>query len=393
MSPISNAFVRPDRAAAAEKFYPLRSFVCDCCQLVQLEDFETPDALFHSEYPYFSSVSGVWLDHARTFVDNAVERFAVHAHSHVVEIASNDGYLLQYFVQRGIPCLGVDPAANCAKAAWEERHVRTEVAFFGTSVAERLRAGGHDADLMIANNVLAHVPDINDFVAGFGILLKPHGTAVFEFPHILQLIRNTQFDTIYHEHYSYLSLIALEPLFARHRLQVVDVDRLPTHGGSLRLYVTHAGAGGQVSANVVRLKSEELASGLARPETYVVVGEHVRALKRALLSLLIPLKEQGKLIVGYGAPAKGNTLLNYCGIGTDFLPFVMDRSVHKQGLLLPGTRIPIRAPDAIFEVKPDYVLILPWNLLEEITDQLAGIREWGGRFIVPIPRPVILDAR
>jgi SAM-dependent methyltransferase len=392
LSPISNAFVRPDRVAAAEKFYPLRSFVCDQCRLVQLEDFETPDAHFHGEYAYFSSVSDVWLAHARNFVEHAVGLFALGPHSHVVEVASNDGYLLQYFVQRGIPCLGVDPAANCAKAAWEERQVRTEVVFFGTATAERLLASGRGADLMIANNVLAHVPDINDFVAGFRILLKPQGTAIFEFPHVLELIRNTQFDTIYHEHYSYLSLLAVKPLFARHGLRVVDVDRLPTHGGSLRLYVRHANASGPASAAVARLEQEELDAGLDRPETYTAIGDHVRALKRALLSLLIPLKEKGKSIVGYGAPAKGNTLLNYCGIGTDFLPYVVDRSTHKQGLLLPGTRIPVRHPEVIFADRPDYVLILPWNLLDEITGQLAGIREWGGRFIVPIPKPVILDA-
>lgn len=391
MSPISNAFVRPERVASAEKFYPLKSYVCDQCHLAQLEDFETPDAHFHGEYAYFSSVSDVWLDHARRFANRAVDRFALGAGSQVVEIASNDGYLLQYFVQRGIPCLGVDPAANCARVAWEQRHVTTEVAFFGSATAERLRAGGHEADLMVANNVLAHVPDINDFVAGFRTMLKPEGTAIFEFPHILELIRNTQFDTIYHEHYSYLSLIALEPLFARHRLQVVDLDRLPTHGGSLRLYVRQAEVAGAESEPLAQLREEEVASGLNRPETYIAIGAQVRALKRAVLSLLIPLKEKGKVIVGYGAPAKGNTLLNYCGIGTDFLPFVVDRSVHKQGLLLPGTRIPIVAPEAIFSERPDYVLVLPWNLLDEITRQLAGIREWGGRFIVPIPKPMILD--
>lgn len=391
MSPISNAFVRSDRTGAAEKFYPLKSFVCDRCHLVQLEDFETPDAHFHGEYAYFSSFSEVWLAHVSGFVAQAVDRFALGASSHIVEIASNDGYLLQYFVQRGIPCLGVDPAANCARVAWEERRVPTEIAFFGTATAERLRQQGHCADLMIANNVLAHVPDINDFVAGFRMLLKDQGTAVFEFPHVLELIRNTQFDTIYHEHYSYLSLISLEPLFARHGLQVIDVDRLATHGGSLRLYVQHARSDGLQSPAVARLRNEERDSGLDRPETYMVIGEQVRALKRALLSLLIPLKEQRKTIIGYGAPAKGNTLLNYCGIGTDFLPFVVDRSVHKQGLLLPGTRIPILEPDRIFAEKPDYVLVLPWNLLDEITHQLAGIREWGGRFIVPIPKPMVLD--
>jgi SAM-dependent methyltransferase len=340
---------------------------------------------------YFSSFSDTWLAHARGFVERAVPRFALGVHSRVVEVASNDGYLLQYFVERGIPCVGVDPAMNCALTAWHERRVQTEIAFFGAETASRLLAQGGAADLIVANNVLAHVPNINDFVAGFKILLKPEGVITFEFPHLLEMIRNGQFDTIYHEHYSYLSYTALVPLFGRHGLSIVDVDRLQTHGGSLRLYVCHSGAREQMSESVSRIASEEIGAGLDRVETYRTFGANVRALKRSLLTLLIGLINDGKRIAGYGAPAKGNTLLNYCGIGTDFLAFTADRNTYKQGLLLPGTHIPIHPPDAIFSAKPDYVLILPWNLRDEIMAQLAGIREWGGKFIVPIPYPAILD--
>jgi SAM-dependent methyltransferase len=391
LTPISNAFVRPERASLSEKFYPLKICVCEACWLVQLEDYEAPDIHFHGNYMYFSSFSDTWLAHARGFVDQAVQRFALGSHSRVVEVASNDGYLLQYFVERGIPCVGVDPAMNCAMTAWHERRVQTEIAFFGTDTASRLLAQGGAADLIIANNVLAHVPNINDFVAGFKVLLKPDGIATFEFPHILEMIRNSQFDTIYHEHYSYLSHIALAPLFARHDLTIVAADRLQTHGGSLRLYVGHSGVGKKISESVIRLSNEEISAGLDKAETYLTFGANVRALKRSLLTLLIGLINDGKRIAGYGAPAKGNTLLNYCGIGTDFLAFTADRNTYKQGLLLPGTHIPIRPPDAIFSEKPDYVLILPWNLRDEIVAQLAGIREWGGKFIVPIPDPTILD--
>lgn len=390
LMPIANAFVRPEDATRGETVYSLKSYVCDACRLVQIEDHQAPQAHFHGNYLYFSSYSDTGLAHARSFAEEAMERFSLGPKARVVEVGSNDGYLLQYFVERGVPCLGVDPAANCAIAAWKERRVSTEVAFFGAQTAARLREQGGKADLIVANNVLAHVPDINDFVAGFKILLEPHGTATFEFPHILEMIRNNQFDTIYHEHYSYLSFIALAPLFARHGLGVVDADRLGTHGGSLRLYVRHAGAG-QLSVSVSNLEREELAAGLDKTEPYVTFGEHVRTVKRSLLSLLIGLIDSGKRIVGYGAPAKGNTLLNYCGIRTDFLAFTVDRNVHKQGLLLPGTRIPVRAPHAIFEERPDFVLILPWNLRDEIMTELAGIREWGAKFIVPIPRPMVLD--
>lgn len=390
LTPISNAFVRADHASFGERFYPLKSFVCDSCWLVQLEDFETPEAHFHSEYVYFSSYSDSWLAHARHFVEGAIKRFALGSASRVVEVGSNDGYLLQYFVERGIPCLGIDPAANCAKAAWELRQVPTEVAFFGSKAARKLRLQNGAADLIIANNVLAHVPDINDFVAGFKILLDDNGIATFEFPHVLEMIRNVEFDTIYHEHYSYLSLLALEPLFDRHGLQVVDVEHLSTHGGSLRLYVAHAGR--VVVANSVgELKQEEILAGLDQLATYRAFGHRVRQLKRSLLRLLIGLIEDGKSIAGYGAPAKGNTLLNYCGIGRDFIGYTVDRNVHKQGLLLPGTRIPVLAPDEIEKQRPDYVVILPWNLREEIIAQINQIPNWSGRFIVPVPQPMVLD--
>ena len=390
LTPISNAFVRADHASFGERFYPLKSFVCDRCWLVQLEDFETPETHFHADYVYFSSFSDSWLAHARNFVEKAVARLALGASSRVVEVASNDGYLLQYFVERGIPCLGIDPAANCAKEAWDLRRVPTEVAFFGSKTARKLRERDGAADLMVANNVLAHVPDINDFVAGFKILLGEQGVATFEFPHVLEMIRNVEFDTIYHEHYSYLSLLALEPLFARHGLQVIDVERLSTHGGSLRLYVTHAGQTAAADP-VERLRQEEISAGLDRLATYEAFGHRVRQLKRSLLQLLIGLLESGKSVAAYGAPAKGNTLLNYCGIGRDFIGYTVDRNVHKQGLLLPGTRIPVLAPEEIDKRRPDYVLILPWNLQEEIVTQINRFPGWAGRFIIPVPQPVIRD--
>jgi hypothetical protein len=392
MTPISNAFIRADHASFGERFYPLKSFVCDRCWLVQLEDFESPETHFHADYVYFSSFSDSWLVHAHSFVEKAVTRLALGAKSRIVEVASNDGYLLQYFVERGIPCLGVDPAANCAKAAWDLRRVPTEVAFFGSKVAAQLRERDGTADLIIANNVLAHVPDINDFVAGFKILLGEQGVATFEFPHVLEMIRNVEFDTIYHEHYSYLSLLALEPLFERHGLWVIDVERLSTHGGSLRLYVAHAGTMA-VTDSVKHLRHEEVSAALDRLSTYEAFGQRVRQLKRSLLSMLIGLLESGKSIAAYGAPAKGNTLLNYCGIGRDFIGYTVDRNVHKQGLLLPGTRIPVCAPEEIEKRRPDYVLILPWNLREEIVAQINQFPDWNGQFIIPVPEPVILDSR
>ena len=389
MQPISNAFRTPEEAAAPETFFPLRAYVCDACKLVQLQDVVSREAHFHAEYAYFSSFSKSWLDHARRFVDAAIPRFSLGPNSQVVEIASNDGYLLQYFVERGIPSLGVDPAANCAEAA-RTRGVETVLGFFGREMAEHLCAEGERADLIVANNVLAHVPDLNDFVAGLKILLKPEGTVSLEFPHLLKLIAEAQFDTIYHEHYSYFSALALLPLLTRHGLMAVDVERLPTHGGSLRLFVQHEPAASSASAALARLIADERATGLDRIATYTGFAERTKAAKRALLSLLIGLKNEGKTIVGYGAPAKGNTLLNYCGIGTDFLDYTVDRNPAKQGRILPGSRIPVRAPEAIFETEPDFVLILPWNIKDEIVAEWGAIAEWGGRFIIPGAEPAIL---
>ena len=392
MTPISNAFVNPSSPEQAESFYPLRCFVCDACWLMQLQDFATPTAHFHGDYVYFASISATWLEHAERFATMAVPRFGLGPSSQVVEVASNDGYLLQYFKRQGIPCYGVDPAANCAEAAFKTHGLHTEVSFFNTETASRLRRKRGAADLMVANNVLAHVPDLNDFVAGFALLLAKTGTAVFEFPHVARLITETLFDTIYHEHYSYLSVLALEPLFARHGLVIVEVETLPTHGGSLRILVRHEGAGLDERSSVQTLLAQERHQKLDSRAPYKAFGERTKAQKRQLLRLLIGLKDEGAKIVAYGAPAKGNTLLNFCGIGRDILDFTVDRSIHKQGFLLPGTRIRVLSPEAIFEQKPDYVLILPWNLQTEIMQQLKSIREWSGRFIIPVPVPHVVSS-
>jgi len=385
MTPMANAFVSPQQASRMEPFYPLHALVCSQCRLVQLAEFEPPQAIF-SEYLYFSSVSESWLRHAEAYANAMVTRLGLGPHTPVVEIASNDGYLLQYFARRGIPVVGVDPAANVARHAIA-RGIPTEIAFFGAETARRLRAAHPAPMLMAANNVLAHVPDLHDFVEGFRILLAPTGVATFEFPHLLRLIAEHQFDTIYHEHFSYLSLLVAERVFSSHGLVVFDVEELPTHGGSLRLFVRHAeDASRPVSAAVDRLRAAERAAGLEGPEVYQRFAESVIETKCTLLEFLVGARRAGKRVAGYGAPAKGNTLLNYCGVGPDLLPFTVDRSPHKQGLLLPGTRIPIRAPEAILEERPDFVLILPWNLKEEIAAQMAALRDWGGRFAVPIPR-------
>ena len=358
---------------------------------MQLQDFGTPTEHFNAEYLYFSSFSSSWLDHARHYAQAMIERFSLGPASHVVEIASNDGYLLQNFVHAGIPCLGVDPAANCAAAA-RQFGVETEVGFFGTETARALAARGAAADLMVANNVLAHVPDINDFVAGFKLLLKPGGTVTFEFPHLLTLIRHTEFDTIYHEHYSYLSLTALLPLFTRHGLAVFDAEQLTTHGGSLRLFVGHH-AERIPSAMVEAVLADETEAGFQSIETYAAFEPKIAALKRRLLALLGGIKDEGKSIAGYGAPAKGNTLLNYCGIRRDMLDFTVDKNPAKQGLFLPGLGIEVLPVAAIAEHRPDYVLILPWNLKQEICRDLAFIGEWGGKFIIAVPEPHIVDPR
>jgi SAM-dependent methyltransferase len=389
MSPMANSFVRAEDVDRPERFYPLHAYVCTECLLVQLAEFESAEEIF-SDYLYFSSFSQSWLDHAKRYVDEVYARFGLGADSHVVEIASNDGYLLQYFVEKGVPVLGIEPAANVAAVA-VEKGVTTHVGFFGTSLAGELVEQGTTADLLIGNNVLAHVPNLNDFVAGMAILLADEGVITMEFPHLLELMQHNQFDTIYHEHFSYYSLLTVRQVFAKHGMRIFDVERVSTHGGSLRIFASHVGSAHVDVGRVADLEAIERAAGLGAIEGYLSFPEQVKATKRALLAFLIDAQERGRRIVAYGAPAKGNTLLNYCGIGTDFIPFTVDRSPHKQGHLLPGTRIPICDPDEIREAKPDYVLILPWNLRDEIASDLAYIREWGGRFVVPIPEVTVLE--
>jgi SAM-dependent methyltransferase len=384
MTPLANSYVKPGNFQKMEPFFPLHVFVCDRCWLVQLREFESPENIF-GDYAYFSSYSDSWLDHARRYVDMIVPRLGLDSRSLVVEIASNDGYLLRNFPPRGIPVLGVEPAANVAAVA-VKNGIPSVVKFFGEATARELVAEGRQADLIVGNNVLAHVPGLNDFVAGMRLLLKPRGTITMEFPHLQRLVEQNQFDTIYHEHFSYFSFLAVEQVFARHGLTLFDVEELPTHGGSLRIYGRHAADTARpVSQRTVELKEREDRLGFATLEPYRAFGLKVQETKRRLLTFLIGAKGEGKRIAGYGAAAKGNTLLNYCGIGTDFLEFVADRSPHKQNCLLPGTRIPIMAPERIRETRPDYVLILPWNIKDEVMAQLAYVREWGGRFVVPIP--------
>ncbi len=382
MSPLANSLLTPEQGRAMEPFYPLHAFVCSTCFLVQLEEFESPTHIF-SDYLYFSSYATSWLDHARRYADAMVERLGLTQASQVVEVASNDGYLLQFFKQHGVGVLGIEPAANVARHAIEEKGVPTEVAFFGQATAERL-AREQRADLIVANNVLAHVPDINDFVAGFKSLLKPGGTITVEFPHLMRQIELLQFDTIYHEHFSYLSLLAIEPVFERAGLVLYDVEELPTHGGSLRIFASHAGERTS-SAALLAARAVERAAGLDRLETYQTFSERVVGSKCGLLTFLIEARRAGKSVVGYGAAAKGNTMLNYCGVGPELVQYVVDRSPHKQGRLLPGTHIPVRAPEAVAETKPDYLLVLAWNLVAEIQEQMSEIRSWGGRFVVAIP--------
>ena len=388
--PLCQKHVEPHEISLPERFYPLHAFVCDNCFLVQLAHEVPPDEIFNDQYAYFSSFSDSWLAHAKAYVDMATTRFDLGAASKVVELASNDGYLLRWFVDKHIPVLGVEPSGNTAQAAIG-RGVPTVVRFFGTNTASELRAEGQSADLIVGNNVLAHVPDLNDFIAGMKLLLKPGGTITMEFPHLLRLMQDNQFDTIYHEHWSYFSLVSVQSAFARHGLIVHDVDELPTHGGSLRIYAAHAGRTNLVASDRVRgLLDREISAGLKDLNTYAGFGERVMETKRKLLSFLIEAKRAGKHIVGYGAPGKGNTLLNYCGIRTDFIDYTVDRSPHKQGRFLPGTRIPIHGPERIAETKPDYVLILPWNLKDEISQQMAHVRSWGGKFVVPIPQVTVL---
>ncbi|RUT33268.1 class I SAM-dependent methyltransferase [Paenibacillus zeisoli] len=388
MSPLSNSFIKPEHVYAAETFLPLHAFVCSHCYLVQLEDYESPDHIFQ-DYAYFSSFSESWLRHAQSYVHKMMSEYPIGTNSQVVEIASNDGYLLQYFKDNEVPVLGIEPARNVAQVAID-KGIPTISEFFGRELANDLSAKGNQADLLLGNNVLAHVPDINDFVAGMKILLKPDGIITMEFPHLMKLIENVQFDTIYHEHFSYLSFTAVNQIFQKHGLQLFDVEELPTHGGSLRVFVKHEqDQSKRVQERVQSLLNEEEEFGIKSMRVYEMFGQKVKKVKRDILEFLIKAKNEGKTVVGYGAPAKGNTLLNYCGIGTDFIDFTVDRSPYKQGLFLPGTHIPIHSPEQISEAKPDYVFILPWNLEEEIMNQLSYIREWGGQFIIPIPEVVV----
>jgi 2-polyprenyl-3-methyl-5-hydroxy-6-metoxy-1,4-benzoquinol methylase len=389
-TPLSNSYLRAEQLNRMEPFYPLHARVCSVCFLVQVEEYQRPETIF-GDYSYFSSFSDSWLRHARDFAMKAISSFHLTGESHVVEIASNDGYLLQYFRASGIPVLGIEPAKNVARVA-EEKGIPTLSRFFGTELARELVSVGQQADLLVGNNVLAHVPDLNDFVAGMKVVLRPGGIISMEFPHLVQMIQHNQFDTIYHEHFSYLSLCTVEKVFDKHGLKIFDVEEIPTHGGSIRVLACDADqVHVSVSRRVSELRQRELDLGIQNMAIYASFGERLRETKRALLEFLISAKRGGKSIAGYGAPAKGNTLLNYCGIGTDFLDYTVDISPHKQGHFLPGTHIPIYHPRVIRETRPDYVLILPWNLRDEIMEQLADIREWSGRFVVPIPKVEVIE--
>ena len=383
MSPLCESFLAADQLDAMEPFYPLKVMVCGDCFLAQLREYVSPEHIFR-DYAYFSAYSDAWLDHARRYAEMAAKRFQLGPGSRIIELASNDGYLLQFFVAMGLEVLGIDPAENVAKAA-EQRGVRTLTRFFDRDTAQELAAQGITADLVAANNVLAQVPDINRFLAGLPLILRPSGVATFEFPHLLRLLEENQFDTIYHEHFSYFSLMTAVRLFAAHGLRIFDVEELWTHGGSLRLYLCHEKTERPTMPAVARLVAREREARLDDLATYAAFEQRVRATKHGLLDFLIDAKRRGKSIAGYGAPGKGNTLLNYCGIRSDFLDYTVDRNPHKHGKFLPGTHIPVLPPARIAETQPDYLLILPWNLKDEIMRQMASIREWGGRFVVPIP--------
>jgi SAM-dependent methyltransferase len=388
MSPLANDYLPAERVNAMEPFYPLRALVCARCFLVQLEQFQTPERIF-SDYAYFSSYSSSWLEHSRRYAEQMIARLSLDGDSQVVEIASNDGYLLQFFAEREISVLGVEPAANVAEVA-VAKGVPTVVEFFGEDVARRL-AEQSPADLLLGNNVLAHVPDLNDFVAGMKALLKPGGVITMEFPHLMRLIADNQWDTIYHEHFSYFSFLTVSAVFAAHGLRLFDVQELPTHGGSLRIFAAHSEDGEKRETDAAReLAERERAAGYESLETYSGYGRRVEQDKRQILRFLIDLKERGLRVVAYGAPAKGNTLLNYCGVGRDTIEYTCDLNPHKQGHFLPGSHIPIRSPDVLREDKPDVVLILPWNLKDEIVSQLDFVGEWGGRFAARTPELTLL---
>ncbi|MGH7768499.1 MAG: class I SAM-dependent methyltransferase [Candidatus Binatia bacterium] len=384
MSPLANSYLKRDELQAMEPFYPLHAYVCEQCFLVQVPEFASPERIF-GDYAYFSSYADTWLEHVRAYAAQAIERFGLGPDSLVIEVASNDGCLLQGFKKSGIPVLGIEPAHNVAQFA-RDAGIPTVVTFLGAQAAAKLAAEGKRADLVVANNVMAHVPDLKDFIAGMKILLKPNGVVTIEFTHLRRMLEGNQFDAIYHEHFSYFSLIAAEKALERHGLTVFDVEELPTHGGSLRLFVRHAdNSSNPVGPRVGKLRAAEAAARYDRLEPYLSFAEKVRETKHSILDFFIGAKRQGKSIAGYGAPAKGNTLLNYCGIRTDFIDYTVDRSPHKQGLFLPGTHIPIFSPDKIKETRPDYLVVLPWNLKNEIMQQTAYIRDWGGRFVTLIP--------
>jgi len=389
VSPLANSYLEPADLDRMEPFYPLHVRVCEECLLVQLPAVESAAAIF-GDYAYFSSFSDSWLDHARRYVEAMTARFGLGAGSQVIEVASNDGYLLRWFQERGVPVLGIEPAANVAEAA-RRAGIPTRTEFFGAGSARRLADEGIRADLLLGNNVLAHVPDLNDFVAGLAIALAPGGVVTMEFPHLARLVAGNQFDTIYHEHFSYFSLGVVQRVFERHELALFDVEELPTHGGSLRIYARHAAEGGDSGAAVTALLDRERAESWDTLERHLTFEAQVRASKRGLLRFLVEQMEAGAAIAGYGAPAKGNTLLNYCGIGPDLVEYTVDRSPHKQGRYLPGSRIPIFAPERLAETRPDWVFILPWNLEAEIVEQMASIREWGGKFFVAIPEVRVIE--
>ena len=391
MSPIANDYVAAEKANAMEPFYPLRVYVCDSCWLVQLPAAQSADNIFREDYAYFSSMSRSWLTHAKSYVDKVIDRFGIGTDHSVVEIASNDGYLLQYFHERQVPVLGIEPCGNVAEAA-EKIGVPSIVEFFGVDLATKLVAERTKPDLVIGNNVLAHVPDLKDFVGGLKILLADDGVITMEFPHLQRLIDSNQFDTIYHEHFSYFSFIAVLNVFDLHGLKIFDVEELPTHGGSLRIYGCHADDDSKVTtAAVTELRERETTAGFDDLAIYKGFEDKVERTKRELLKFLISAMEEGKTVVGYGAPAKGNTLLNYCGVRSDLLQYTVDMAPSKQNTLLPGVRIPVHKPDHIMKTKPDYVLILPWNIKDEIMNSMSEVREWGGRFLVPIPEVQLLD--
>jgi SAM-dependent methyltransferase len=391
MSPLCESFLAPAQLDIMEPYFPLHALVCGQCFLVQLKEYVSPEQIF-GEYAYFSSYSTSWVAHAEAYCAMIKERLSLGPDSLVVELASNDGYLLQHFLPLGVPVLGIEPAANVARVAID-KGIPTRVDFFGTAMADALVAEERRADLIIGNNVLAQVPDLNDFVAGMVRLLKPEGVITLEFPHLERLMAENQFDTIYHEHFSYFSLISVERLATRHGLELIDVEELPTHGGSLRVYLVHAGSARPTAMSVGQLVARERSRGLDDITTYAFFADQVKRTKRKLLSFLIAAKDQGKVICGYGAPGKGNTLLNYCGIGTDFLEFTVDRNPYKHGRVTPGMHVPIYPVDAIDAARPDYVLILPWNLKDEIIQQMRHVGEWGSQFILPIPELTIVDPK